>query len=118
MSRRGQLGDEIVLVLAATLKRIGRPVSVHSIRVAFSKTYGINGSVNFGDAVRHLRGTGRLIEDREEGTWGPGQDFAPLILEGWPEEEAQRVCDNLPEKETKASPLWGGISKKDPHESP
>lgn len=39
----------------------------------------------WGNAVRQLRGTGRLIEDLSSQTWAPGQGLDDIYTEGWPE---------------------------------
>ena len=104
------LSEETTLVLAAVLLRFGKPIPAHSVRVAFAKAYPGNAradGVCWGDAVRHLRGTGRLVEGLDEGTWAPGpaERFKNLYLEGWPEQEADKIIALLPENLVKEFPV-------------
>ena len=39
----------------------------------------------WGQAVRHLRGNGHLIEDLDSGTWAPGPGLDAIHTEGWPD---------------------------------
>ena len=38
-----------------------------------------------GRAVRHLRGSGHLVEDLDSGTWAPGSGLDVIHTEGWPD---------------------------------
>ena len=39
----------------------------------------------WGTAVRQLRGTGLLVEDRSAGSWAPGSGLDAIHTEGWPD---------------------------------
>ena len=39
----------------------------------------------WGRAVRHLRGSGHLVEDLDSGTWAPGSGLDVIHTEGWPD---------------------------------
>lgn len=47
----------------------------------------------WGDAVRHLRGTGRLIEDLSARTWAPGPGLDKLPTDGWWDGRARMVLE-------------------------
>jgi predicted RNase H-like HicB family nuclease/transcriptional regulator with XRE-family HTH domain len=49
----------------------------------------------WGSAVKTLRGSGFLLEDRSAGTWAPGQRLAEISTRGWPEGRAAFVMHVL-----------------------
>lgn len=49
----------------------------------------------WGNAVRHLRSRGMLIEDLASETWTPGMGLESFFTEGWPDGRAQMVLDIL-----------------------
>ena len=62
----------------------------------------------WGTAVRQLRGTGRMIEDLTDGTWGPGSGLDEIHTEGWPDGRVGMVMQVLrrrdPEEIVRALP--------------
>ena len=77
--------------LAATLRHIGRPAPLRDVRILAVRASLIARGLPdpdpdiaaWGQAVRHLRGAGSLIEDLAAGTWAPGR-MDGLVLDGWP----------------------------------
>ena len=45
----------------------------------------------WGQAVRQLRGNGRLIEDSTARTWAPGHGLDAIFTEGWPDERVGMI---------------------------
>jgi hypothetical protein len=54
----------------------------------------------WGDAVRHLRSSGLLIEDIVAGTWAPGPGLDALYTDGWPDGRARMVLNVLSQLNT------------------
>ena len=52
-------------------------------------------NVEWGKAVRQLRGTGLLVEDLAAGTWGPGSGLTRIETGGWPDGRVQMVMEVL-----------------------
>ena len=52
-------------------------------------------NVEWGKAVRRLRGTGLLVEDLAAGTWGPGSGLARIETGGWPDGRVGMVMEVL-----------------------
>ena len=53
----------------------------------------------WGSAVRHLQGTGRLIEDPAAGTWAPGPGLEAIHTGGWPEGRVRMVMQTLRQRD-------------------
>jgi hypothetical protein len=54
----------------------------------------------WGDAVKHFRGTGLLIEDSTAGTWAPGPGLSGLATDGWPDGRVRMVLSVLNRRDT------------------
>ena len=52
-------------------------------------------NVEWGKAVRQLRGAGLLVEDLAAGTWGPGSGLARIDTGGWPDGRVSMVMEVL-----------------------
>ena len=52
-------------------------------------------NVEWGRAVRQLRGTGLLIENLAAGTWAPGSGLGAIQTEGWPDGRVGMVMEVL-----------------------
>jgi hypothetical protein len=50
---------------------------------------------SWGSAVKALRGSGLLLEDRSAGTWPPSQGLAEVSTKGWPDGRAAFVMHVL-----------------------
>ena len=50
---------------------------------------------SWGTAVAQLRGTGRLVEDVNVGTWAPGSGLDTIFTGSWPDGRARMVLDVL-----------------------
>ncbi len=53
----------------------------------------------WGSAVRHLQGTGRLVEDPASGAWAPGPGLEAIHTGGWPEGRVRMVMQTLRERD-------------------
>lgn len=86
-------------LLVALLRRAGGPRPADEYRLAAARAERCGHAdawrladpdgAAWGDAVRQLRATGRLIEDPVGRTWAPGARLDAVVTEGWPDEIAE-----------------------------
>lgn len=115
----GEVGD----MLTAILKAMSGPMPISRVRLAvllalesdlllphldsepaahWTRLTGTKPSTTFdqiatqwGEAVRHLRALGMMVEDLESETWGPGTGLSEIKTDGWPDGRALMVLDAL-----------------------
>jgi hypothetical protein len=76
---RHAVGDAIVAIVAiirAYDRAFSKPPRANTVRLA-GVHMGMGGD-EWGCAVRHLRGSGRLVEDLDNGTWSLGGDSGTI----------------------------------------
>jgi hypothetical protein len=91
-----QVGDACAALLAVLRVRGRSPEYANTMRAWAAQVLTMAGrevnAIAWGEAVRHLRGHGVLVEStRGQVTWRLGEDMPEVSTAGWPDDGARKV---------------------------